>query len=117
MFNLCFYKHTGDRISFYSAMRSAMGIMISQAIEEGWNAPDNDDDRPRGIIEACAITAIEDICAPSKFIGLSARRWADLLGLDNHQEWLRKWAGRYEQLRTCLQQLDIAADEQINRRV
>lgn len=117
IFDLAFYKHTGDAISHRGIKSAAMSVMISQAIEGGWN-DSKTDDRPRGIIEACAITAIEDICAPSKFIGLSARRWAAILGLPSgYKDWQRKWGDRYDSLRRCLQELDIAADEQIKRRV
>lgn len=115
--DLVFYKHTGDMKSFHGIKAAAMSIMIGMAIEKGWNNHKNDDDRPRGIIEACAITVIEDVCAPSRFVGLSARRWASMLGLSGHKDWQRKWETRYGQLRDCLQQLDIAADEQIKRRV
>lgn len=117
IYDLAFYKHTGDMTSFRGIKAAAMSILISIAMSEGWN-DSTTDDRPRGLIEACAITAIEDICSPAKFIGLSGRRMANILSLPNgHKDWQRKWKSRYEALRHCLQELDIAADEQIKRRV
>lgn len=117
IFDLAFYRHTGDMISHRGIKAAAMSIMISHAIEGGWNDATSDD-RPKGIIEACALTAIEDICSPAKFVGLSGRQMANILNLPSgHKDWQRKWKDRYESLRHCLQELDIAADEQIKRRV
>ncbi len=116
VFDLAFYKHTGDLRSFRGAKVASLHILVSQAIEDGWSDA-KADDRPRGIMESCAIAAVVDVCNPALFADLSARRWAQILGLDSHQQWIRKWKGRYDKLRAAVQELDIAADHQIEKRV
>lgn len=114
--DLAYYKHTGNRESWRGIYSAALQLLVSIAVEEGW-ADAKKDERDRGIMTSCAITAIEDVCAPAPFIGKTMREWSALLGLENHKQWDRKWAARYQHLRGLIQELDMAADEQIRRRV
>lgn len=118
VFNLAFYKHTGDMKAFYGARRAALHIMVEQAIEGEWNRPGDDENRPAGILMACAIVAVLDVCHPQRFVGLSARRWAGLLGLPgDHKDWQRRWKSRYGSLRAIVQEIDCAADEQVRKSI
>lgn len=118
VFNLAFYKHTGDSKAFLAARRAALHIMVGQALEDGWNRAVDDDNRPSGIIISCAIVSVLDVCHPQRFIGLSGRQMAAILELPSgHVAWQRKWKDRYEKLRAAIQDLEIAADAHIHQSV
>lgn len=114
--HLAYYKHTGDRASWRAIYATALQLLASIAIEDGWS-DSKKDERSRGIMTCCAITAIEDVCSPMVFVDKTVREWSSFLGLENHMKWTRKWEARYRKLRGLIQELDIAAEEQIRRRV
>lgn len=117
--NLVAYKHQGDLKARYNVQVIALRLLAKVASEQGWINAEQDDrvGGPNGVLVSCAMTVIEDICNPQKFIGLSVRQWQHRLGLDNHMQWVRIWEARYSHIRGLVQELDIAAEDHIKRRV
>jgi len=114
--DLALYKYTGDQGSLRGIRSSGLVMLASIAVEQGWGDAKSDG-RDRGQMQSCVAVCIEDICSPLQFVGVSARRWARMLGLSSHQDWIRKWDRRYSSLRYCLQELDCAIEATIQRKL
>jgi len=118
IYRLAMYKHTGTGLNEIHAI--AMRILAAIARRDGWiNAEaDGRQGGPDGPLAKAALTAVLDVCYPLRFLEVSASLWASTLGLPGgHKDWQRKWRPRYDELRSCLQELDSAGEEQINRRI
>lgn len=109
--HLLLYKHTGNEVAYAALRTEVLVLFVSLAVKRGWNR----EPRERGILTACAVTAIDDICFPARYVGKSARGWAVQIGLPNHQQWQRVWQRRYLDLRYCLQEADNAINALIER--
>ncbi len=118
IYRLAMYKHTGEGLNEIHAI--AISIMAAIARRDGWLNAEADGRKggPDGPLARAALTAVLDVCYPQRFVDVSASLWASTLGLPGgHKDWQRKWRSRYDELRGCLQELDSAGEEQINRRI
>lgn len=73
--------------------------------------------RARGILRRICEVAIDDVCKPQVYVGVSARGWAAKMGLSNHKQWQQTWQRRYERLLAVLQELDACIVAQIQNRI
>lgn len=111
IYDLAMYRHTLDRRCYGGIWSAAMLIITSVCVEQRWRKPE------RGIMTRVAETAIEDVCSPAKYRGLSERQWCRMLQLGGQTSWQRTWRHRYDQIRQIIQALDEAGEAQVARRI
>lgn len=72
----------------------------------------------RGVWSTTARIVIHDVCNPALYANLSDREWARMVKLgENYKAWQSRWRPRYSILRSVLQELDNAINDQVRRRI